>query len=212
MAEVGVLALACATQAKVDDVHLIKDKMAIIQREKSLGTGEVKVSALHHTTLLPGCPKIMINVESGDYGVLDVRPCGCALGAIGYDQHLHTIRSYEKLTSEGMTFMGSDLLTLVEETLPSRFGGHPTDYQFVEEEEDGLAKVSIFVSPRVGSVNEEQVVAAVLETLRARSGLNEKMIRMWQKGQTLQVVRREPYATSTAKILPLHILNKDDAA
>jgi len=134
------------------------------------------------------------------------------LEEIGYDRRLHTIRSYEKLTSEGMTFMGSDLLTLVEEVLPSRFGGYPTDYQFVEEEKGGLAKVSIFVSPRVGSVDEVQLVAVVLETLRARSGLNEKMVRMWRKGQTLEVVRREPYATSTAKILPLHILNKGDAA
>ena len=212
MAEVGVLAIACATQTVLDDVHLLKDKVAMIQREKVLGTGGVKVGSLHHTTVLPGCPKIMLNVESGDYGVFEEQSCGCALEAIGYDQRLHTIRSYEKLTSEGMTFMGSDLLTLVEETLPSRFGGHPTDYQFVEEEEGGLAKVSIFVSPRVGNVNEAQLVATVLEALRSRSGLNEKMVRMWQKGQTLQVVRREPYATSTAKILPLHVLNKGDAA
>ena len=82
----------------------------------------------------------MINVESDDYGVLVKRDCGCPFGSLGFDQHLHGIRSYDKLTSEGMTFLGGELITLVEEILPARFGGHPTDYQFVEEEEGGLKR------------------------------------------------------------------------
>ena len=52
--------------------------------------------------------------------------------ALGYTTHIHTIRSWEKLTSEGMTFCGHDLIRLIEEVLPARFGGRPTDYQFVE--------------------------------------------------------------------------------
>ena len=61
-----------------------------------------------------------------------------SLAELGFTTHLHTVRSYEKLTSGGVMFMGSMLHELLEETLPARFGGSPLDYQLVEEEEDGV--------------------------------------------------------------------------
>jgi len=69
-----------------------------------------------------------------DYATLQPRSCGCIWDTIGFGEQLHTIRSYEKLTSEGMHFIGADLIQLVDDILPSRFGGDATDYQFVEEE------------------------------------------------------------------------------
>ncbi len=206
MAEIGHIGIACAAPAALDDVHLIKDKVAVIQGELSVGTNKVRVSPLILTTLFPGCPKTMLNVESDDYGVLEKRSCGCPLEAVGFEQHLHTIRSYGKLTSEGMTFIGSDLLKLIEEILPSKFGGYPTDYQFLEEEKGGLQKVSILVSQRVGNVDETKLIKTVLQTLCSYNSANKMMADFWQEGQTLQVVRCEPYATGAAKILPLHIL------
>ena len=89
----------------------------------------------------------------------------CPLAALGYRTHFHTIRSHEKLTSEGMTFLGHDLIRLVEEVLPAQFGGGPTDYQFVEVERDGLPRVDLLVSPRLGPLNEPAVAAAVLDFL-----------------------------------------------
>jgi len=85
----------------------------------------------------------------------------------GYRTHLHSIRSYEKLTSEGMNFVGSDLLAVIETVLPSRFGGGPPDYQLVEEEVDGLPKVSVYVSPRLGDIDEAAVVETVPTTWSA---------------------------------------------
>jgi len=95
----------------------------------------------------------------------------------------------------------------VEEVLPARFGGHPTDYQFVEEEEGGLPKVNIIVSPRVGGFSEEAVVATVFQALSAVPG-GDIMSEQWRQAETLRVVNREPYVTASAKILPLHILHK----
>ena len=49
-----------------------------------------------------------------------------------------------------MNFLGADLIRLIEEVLPARFGGAPTDYQFVEREDArGLPKVDLRVSPRI---------------------------------------------------------------
>jgi len=205
MAEIGCIGILCANPSAPDDVHVTTDKLAVIQRDRPVGSNGRSIPALCYTTLLPSTSKIMLNVESGDYGVLGERRCGCLVGEIGFSQHLHSIRSYDKLTSEGMTFGGSDLISLVEDILPARFGGHPTDYQLVEEEEAGLSKVSLIVGPRVGPVDEKEIVSTLLTLLRSYPGL-KMMAEQWRDGRTLRVVRREPYATGVAKVLPLHIL------
>ena len=204
MVEVGNVGLACAEPAHLDDVHLLTDKLAVIQRHPSGETHGPAAGALVYTTLLPSCPKLMLNVESGDEGVLTVRPCGCFLGRLGFQHHLGNIRSYEKLTSEGMTFHGTELLRLVEEALPGRFGGTAIDYQLVETEEEGLSRISIVASPRLGPLDEAAVLATVFEVLGQAPG-GRMMTDHWRQGQTLRVVRREPYVTSTAKVLPLRV-------
>jgi hypothetical protein len=150
----------------------------------------------------------MLNVESDDYGVLEQRACGCVLGEVGLTQHLHEIRSYDKLTTEGMNFLGPELLTLIEQVLPSRFGGAPTDYQLAEEELEGITRVSVVVSPRVGDIDDGEVVETVLTALGSGPASRSMMAEVWRTGKALRVVRREPYATATAKILPLHIAQR----
>ncbi len=205
MAELGNIGMGCAAPGELDDVHLLTDKIAVIQRRKSVGGDGLDVGALVYTTILPSSPKLMLNVESDDYGVLEDRSCGCAIGEAGFTKHLSGIRSYEKLTSGGVTFLGTELLRLVEEVLPGRFGGNPTDYQLAEEEEGGLPRVNIVVSPRVGSVDEETVINTVYRALLPYPG-GDVMSERWQQGRMLRVVRREPYTTASAKILPLHII------
>ncbi len=202
MAELGLIGIGCPDSRSVDEVHLFSDKLAVIQSDQPVEGGP-SVGALLLTALLPSSPKLMLNVESGDYGRLESRPCECAFGKIGLTTRLRDIRSYEKLTSEGITFLGSDLITLVEETLPARFGGGPTDYQLVEEERAGLPKVSIVVSPRIGGLDEPEVVRTVLATLGADDG-RRQMSQMWKKGRTVEVVRREPYPGPMHKIQSLH--------
>jgi hypothetical protein len=211
MSEVGRIGLPCPRAAAVDAVHLMGDKVGVIQRPVVMGGGRV-ADALFLTTLLAASPKIMINVETGDYGVLDAGGCGCAFDRAGLPMRLYTIRSYEKLTSEGMHFIGNDLIDLVERTLPARFGGHPTDYQFVEEEEHGLPRVNLIVSPRVGALDDAVVVASVVDALGSRTASGRMMAGIWRDGGTLRVVRREPHVTSAAKILPLHVIPRGHAS
>jgi hypothetical protein len=206
MSEVGAIGMACAAPAALDDVHVVTDKIGVIQRAKRVGRSALEVPALVYTTLLPSCPKIMLNVESDDYGVLQERSCGCLFGELGFSRHLHSIRSYEKLTSSGMSFLGTELLSVVEELLPARFGGSPADYQFVETEENGLTKVSIVISPKVGAVEEQQLINVVLGRLSACPG-GQLMTDVWRRNGVLRVDRREPYLTAAFKILPLHVLN-----
>ena len=211
MAEVSRIGIACARPAADDDVHVAIDKVALLERETTL-VGGARVKGLHLTTLHWSAPKLMINVELGDFGVLGTRQCGCPWDRFGFTTHLHTIRSYEKLTSEGMHFTGSDLLALVDDLLPRRFGGAPTDYQFVEEERGGLPSVSLIVSPRVNGVSADAVADLVLRTLGARDPAHRMMAAIWRDGRTLTIVRREPHATRTGKILALHVARPGAAA
>ncbi len=203
MAEAGAIGIACAGAGAVDDVHLLSDKIASIDRVRSVGGNGTTVKALFHTTLLLSSPKLMLNVESGDTAVRERRPCGCGALPAAFDTHLHTIRSYEKLTSEGMSFLGGDLLTLLEEVLPARFGGHPTDYQLVESEREGLPKVNLLVRPAVGSLDSDEVARSALEFLRSRGDAERMMGEIWDQGETVQVIRSDPHTTEASKILPL---------
>lgn len=206
MNESGQLSYCCGAPAAPDDMHLMRDKVSVLQVPLQIASGP-KVGALFHTTLVPSTPKLMLNVESGDYAVMEERDCGCLLQTLGFTTHIRDVRSYEKLTSEGVMFMGSMLHELLDEKLPARFGGSATDYQLVEAEEDGLPRVSIVVSPRIGVVDEEAVKRVLIESV-GFADWSRRMADQWLKAGTLRVERREPYATLSSKILPLHVLGR----
>jgi hypothetical protein len=206
MVESGLLGLACHRPAAPDDVHLASDKIATIERPRSIGAAGVVVPALFHTTLLPASPKVMLNVESGDYGVREDRDCGCDVLPAAFRRHLHTIRSYEKLTSEGMHFLGGDLLELVESVLPAALGGTATDYQFVEREENGVARVRLVVSPSVAPFDSDRALRTVLDFLRGRGIGQQLMAEVWAQSGTLEINRRPPHVTPGGKIQPLQRL------
>ena len=150
-------------------------------------------------TLLPTTPKLMINVDCGDYSTVISRSCGCMVGELGYAVHLHTVRSYDKLTSEGMNFLGSNLLRLVEEVLPPRFGGSPMDYQLVETDEGGLPKVEVLVSPGVGHIREADVVETIVGFLNSAPNASGDFGNRWRDTGTLRVAHREPSATGVGR-------------
>ena len=206
MSESGPLGGGCANREVLDEIHLYDGKIAVIQRPVTVNGGESTVNALHLTTLLPATPKVMLNVDTGDYGVLTNRRCGCLLEGLGLARHMHTIRNYEKLTTGGMHVMGTDIVKLVEEVLPGKHGGAPTDYQVVEEQRENLNQVAIVVSPRVGEVNAEVLVKDVLRYLAGCSRGERMMAEQWTDGESLRVVRRHPYATQTGKIPPLRVV------
>ncbi len=104
-----------------------------------------------------------------------------------------------------MNFLGDALIRIVDELLPERFGGGSTDYQFREEERDGLTHVRLLVSPRLGPVDEQAVVDTVLAALADSGRPPRMMASVWRSAQTLEVVRAEPIVTEGSKIMPLHV-------
>jgi hypothetical protein len=204
-AEIGYMGMPCSHPEHLDEVHVMADKVAIIQWERLVGDGGLRVPSLLITTVLRSCPKLMLNVEIGDYAVARARSCGCPLDALGFHMHLHDIRSFEKLTAAGPTFLGPDLITLIEEVLPTRFGGTGLDYQFIEDDEHGLPRVLLAVHPRLGPVAEREILNVALSHLSRVPG-GRLMADVWRDSGVLRLVRREPISTGALKLLPLHIL------
>jgi hypothetical protein len=204
MTELGMIGSPCATPIAPDDVHLLPFRVGVVQRSRTVDPSGEQIGALFLTSLLPTAPKLMLNVESGDYGVIEERTCGCPFGALGLSRHLRGIRSREKLTTEGMTFLGSELIELVERTLPKRFGGQAADYQLVERETAGLRKVEVVINPRIGELDRIEVIETVLDHLRSKGRAQQMMAGIWRAGETLELVRRQPHVTSGGKVLPLH--------
>jgi hypothetical protein len=204
LTEAGSVGMPCADAELPDDVHVLTHKVALVTRKISVS--EAIVNGLFITTLMPSAPKLLLNVEAGDYAVLEERECGCAIGAAGLTSHLHTIRSHEKLTTHGQTFLGEELLVLLHRFLPKRFGGTPEDYQLVEEEDsEGVPYVTLSLSPRLGEVPEREVVAFVLERLSAGGRPQRLMAEAWRSAGALRVMRRDPHLTAGGKVLPLHL-------
>jgi len=205
--EAGIIGYGCADPQLSDDLHLFSDCYALIQRSREVAGSGLSVGAFLFTSLLPSAPKILLNVESGDYGTVEPRGCGCQLGDVGLTTHLARIRSFEKLSGEGMTFVQTDLLRVLEEVLPGRFGGTSADYQVLEEEGDhGILRLLLIVSPKIGPVDADRVRHAFLEELGRDGGFVRLSAQVWQRAGTVQVKRQWPVATKAGKVLPFHVI------
>jgi hypothetical protein len=202
--EGGVVGYGCADPRAPDDLHLLTNALALVRRSREVGHSDVQVDAFLMTSLLPDAPKVLLNVESGDYGVVDRRDCACPLGAVGLTTHLAWIRSFEKLSSEGMTFVRSDLLRVLEEVLPERLGGTSADYQLIEEENRaGISQVSLIVSPAIGRIDEEAARETFLRELERDGGIER--VKTWRRASTVRIKRQWPIATKAGKILAFHL-------
>lgn len=204
--EAGILGYGCAAPQDCDDVHVLTDDLAVILHSRPIGRDGVTVPGLLVTSLLPESPKVLLNVETGDYAELSQRACGCALGRAGLDTHLAGIRSFEKLTGEGMTFAGTGVLRILEEILPARFGGRPSDYQLLEvEDARGITHLELRADPSVGPLDESRVrdvfLAALDDDRRARP-----MTEIWKQAQIVRLRRAPPIPTGMGKILPFHLV------
>jgi hypothetical protein len=167
--------------------------------------GNPPADALLGTTLLRTARIVALNAATGDQAVLTSRRCGCPLEAVGWDRHIQMIRSYQQVTAAGMTFLDADIVRLLDQTLPARFGGTPGDYQLVEDEDkDGQAQLTLVVDTSVGRLDSASVRSAFLSELAHGSGVERVMGLAWDAAGLPRIERRAPQAGLTGKIQHLH--------
>jgi hypothetical protein len=203
--ETGRIGDGCLRPLEVDEVHLLSDLQALVQPGPSGARPGLPSDALLISSIRASTAFILLNVSMGDQAIVSERACGCPYQELGWTTHLHTIRSFEKLTAAGMTFLDTDVIRLLEEVLPERFGGIPSDYQLVEEEAaDGAPRIRLLVHPRVGPLPSDLVAQTFLAAIGRGSGAERIMSLVWRDAGLLRVERRPPVATETGKVLHLH--------
>jgi hypothetical protein len=203
--EVGGVGHACRQMKTGNCVHLFRDSLAVISHRRRVRTSDVEVDALMFTTLLPFAGHILINAEMDDSGIIEPARCDCLFSRIGFTEQVRDISSFGKLTGQGMTLVGTDMLRILEEVLPARLGGGPGDYQLVEHEGPSQTALTLRVSPRVGVSCPEKAKECFLKEIRQFYG-GTLAARMWSHAEGVDVVIAEPFSTMTGKVLPLHLL------
>jgi hypothetical protein len=196
----------CANPLFTDEVHVNQHLLALCANPRVLSQRSPGINPLLCTTLDPAFPRLLFNVESGDYGYMIRRGCGCALEKAGLPLHLYNIRSFEKFTSEGMNYFYGDLYELFERIFPCEFGGGPGDYQLMEEEDaTGQTRLVLVVHPQVKDLDENRIIVLLRAELSKRSRGDRLMTDVWTRAGTFKLRRVVPYASPRGKILPLHI-------
>lgn len=204
--EVGTVGSSCLNATGPNDQHLMQDHLAMIQATRKVPGFDIEVPAFCFTSLLPTAAKMLLNVESDDYGSVDMRPCGCTWEKLGFPVHIRDIRSFRKLTGEGITMVGSDIERVLDEFLPARYGGSALDYQFAEEEDArGFTRLILRVAPRIVVPDEHKMIEFVLDSLRELGGAAAVAEAAWREAGTLSIRRETPAMTNRGKLLPLDI-------
>jgi hypothetical protein len=199
-AETGRVALGCARSDDPTDMHVATDTAALVLFPRTVPDSGETVHSIHITSLVPTMPKLLLNLELDDFGEMEDRECGCPLGRLGYRTHLRNVRSFRKLVGEGVTLIGSDMVHILEDVLPRRFGGSPLDYQLVEDEDErGFTRLSLHVHPRVEIGREDEVISVLMEALGRTSVAADMARAYWAAADSFRIVREAPRVSARGK-------------
>lgn len=203
--ETGAIGEWCTAPREADDVHLFDDLHAVIQPGPHSAPAALPERALLLTSLRPTAPLLLLNVSLGDQAYLSRPSCGCPMEAFGWRTHLHEIRSFEKLTLEGVNLLDLDVEHILERVLPARFGGSALDYQLVEATTgSGPSRLTLRIHPRVGPLDDTQVVEALLRELGRPGGAEQLASLLLRGARPLRIERRVPSRGASGKVLHLH--------
>ena len=205
ISELGRIGVACPSMKNTGTVHVCRDSLGVIGYRRTAPLTDVEIDSLMFTTLTPWAPFVLVNVEMDDSGVLAPARCDCPLKAMGFTQQVSNIYSYGRLTGQGMTLVGGDMLRILEHSLPQRFGGAHTDYQLVECEGTNQTEIELRVHPRVGVKSAEEVRAVFLSQVKSLWG-GALTRRNWEQTEGIRVVIAEPYVSGKNRVHPLHLL------
>jgi len=213
--ETDILAYACVHPEAPDDMHFFDDRHALIQPGPGFdatpgshgGGPALPAKAMLLSSLLPSAPILLLNVCMGDQAEITRRNCGCGLERDGWSVHIHTVRSFEKLTAGGITLLDIDVIRVLEEVLPALFGGSPTDYQLLETLDGARARpeIRLLVNPALGDIEPAVISEVFFNAIGGGTGGERLMELQWRSGGVLRIVREQPRKTASGKILHLFL-------
>lgn len=195
----GTVAIGCPSMAD-EEYHLWDQDLLVVTRRRDRGDG-TRVDAFCWTSLAVEAPRVLLNVENDDFGRLthDV-DCGCPLGALGLRTRLADIRGMSKVVTGGISIDGATFDHLCEDVLPTRLGGGPGDYQFVEDDSAGGTVIELRIRLDVGEVDEAVALHIVREAIE-QDEFGVLASTVWGDDGHVRIVRRDPLVTRAGKQL-----------
>jgi hypothetical protein len=203
--ESGLVGAACGARGNgaPDRMHVYEDRLTIIPGLRAVAMHGRELSSLQFTSLSLHTPRVLLNAELGDFGVLERSSCGCLFGALGMELHVSHVTSPEKLTGEGMNLVVSELQQIVGRLVMQR-GGSPDDCQLRSEHDGaGLARLAIVVHPSVQGIDEEMFFQQLWREMEHAGAGADLAARLWREAGAVRIVRELPRPTSGHKMLPL---------
>ena len=203
--DAGLIADPCAASHDDVQMHVRDDLLGVIQPGDDAPPGSpLSPTTLLLTSLWPRAVHVFVNLSVGDQADIFPARCGCPLERAGLGRQLAGVRSFEKLNAGGMTLLDVDVIRVLEEVLPARFGGGPLDYQLVEAVDgDGRGALRLVVHPNVGALDADALVDAFLGALAGDGAARVREL-LWRQGEMLRVERARPRLTPAGKVLHLH--------
>jgi len=202
--ECPAIAPGCLASPPGDAVHLMHDLYAVVQPGDHGAVIGLTPKTLLFTTLDPSAPLILINTSMGDQADVDSAQCGCPMTKMGWPIQIRNISSFEKLTVGGMALLDADVARTLEDTLPAKFGGGPTDFQLVEDTAGAEPRLRLLVRPSVGPLDLVKVAETFYETIGKGNGVERIAAEQWRQLNVLRVERAQLLTTPIGKVLHVH--------
>ena len=201
----GMIGLPCLQMSSGNCVHVASSSIALVPRRIEDPFGDEEVNSLHVTGVLPFAPRVLINVEIGDTGVVEPATCDCEFSRLGYNLQIRDIAAFSKICGQGGTIRATEVLRLLEEGLPARFGGRAGDYQLLEVEGNAQTDMVLRISPRMGVASPEDVLEYFLRECRSLYG-GALAVLQWTQSKGMRVEVKEPVLAQTGKFRAIRLL------
>jgi hypothetical protein len=203
--DVDMIADACPSGSIDGGMHLLDDLLGVIQPGDDGPAAGLPPTTLMFSTLRARQPMVLINVSVGDQADIVASDCRCVLEGLGWRRKLRNVQSFSKLTAGGLVLLDRDVVNVIENVLPARFGGGPLDYQLVETTTvDGRASLRLVIHPRVGDVDECAAAEALIAAIGGGDARGRVVELQWRQGSMLTVERGLPRVTAAGKVLHVH--------
>jgi hypothetical protein len=201
----GGFGMPCSQMNKGNCVHISKHAIALVSRPQESAWTNEAVHSLYATSILPQSPRIFINAEIGDTGVIEPATCDCSFSKLGFDLQVRDMAAIGMVTAQGITIEVSELVPLLEEVLPARFGGHPGDYQLHEREAGAQTEIVLRIRPGVSTVAPGEILKHFLAEVKRVYGGSLSVV-SWLHSAGIRPELAPPLLAATGKFRAVRLL------
>jgi len=200
----GSIGMPCREMDTGNCVHVLQQNCALISKRRE-GIGDRPVESLYLTGILPFASRILVNAEIGDTGVIEPATCDCSFSRLGLNLQVRDIAAISKVTAQGMTIAADELVQVLEEALPARFGGRPGDYQLLEVEAEAQTEMVLRIRPGVTEHPAQEILNHFLgETRRLYGG--SMSVLSWLHSDGIRAEVAPPVLAGTGKFRAVRLL------